>query len=501
MASRPAQVAWFVVSHVLRAFWVSLMALTPLFGFWLASSLAAYENATQWLSLVVGLLLFPILPLGWDLFFVWRRSKRKVPPKAILTRLDRLVLRTLIVNGLFLGVMMWQARDTSFRALAVRGDWMLDGHDGPIATTVRGWLLGFADRFDRRRAPERHYGESDAAPETVEPEPEPAKPTIEPSSTEPPKEPSGWPLPVAFDPLVVGMPESEQATIESVGRYLAARFTDKRQLVKAIHDYVVGRMHYDYDALRLILAKDYANTPPQTAEAVFERRAAVCEGYARLMSALGDAAGVEIAYITGYIRDSERRLTIGDDPWDTSSNEALEGVSHAWNAAKIDGHWYLIDATWDDPTDHPNTTTYLMTPPRLMAYDHFPEQANWQLLPSPMSLGEFVRQPLLSPSIGEFGLSVVQPTRSQITVEGEATIILDNPSGATIVATARRDGSAKDDEGRRCRVGAGKRTTVSCTLADGEYELQLFAAPASRVHAATGSYRLDYVGSILVNSR
>ena len=89
--------------QILRVLWVSLMILTPLFGFWLASSLAAYNNATQWLSLLVGLLLFPILPVGWDLLFVWRRKRQKVTKPAILTRLDRLVLRTLIVNGLFLG--------------------------------------------------------------------------------------------------------------------------------------------------------------------------------------------------------------------------------------------------------------------------------------------------------------------------------------------------------------------------------------------------------------
>jgi hypothetical protein len=56
-------------------------------------------------ELIVGLALFPILPIGWDLFFIWRRSKRP-PRKAILTRLDRLVVRTLVVSGVFLGGMM-----------------------------------------------------------------------------------------------------------------------------------------------------------------------------------------------------------------------------------------------------------------------------------------------------------------------------------------------------------------------------------------------------------
>src|ERR1700733_8163730 len=126
MASRALRgVGWFVKS-VLRVAWVSAMILIPLFGFWLASSLAAYRNASQWIALLLGVLAFPLVLAGWDLLFVWRRSK-KPPTKPILTGLDRLVVRTIIINGLFLGGMMWFAPQTAFRAIAVRGDWMLDG--------------------------------------------------------------------------------------------------------------------------------------------------------------------------------------------------------------------------------------------------------------------------------------------------------------------------------------------------------------------------------------
>ena len=70
------RIAWVLV----RGVWIAAMVLTPLFGFWLASSLAAYHNASQWLSLLVGLLLFPILPVGWELFCVWRRNARGTAP-------------------------------------------------------------------------------------------------------------------------------------------------------------------------------------------------------------------------------------------------------------------------------------------------------------------------------------------------------------------------------------------------------------------------------------
>jgi hypothetical protein len=40
-----------------RLIWIAAMIAAPLFGVWLASSLAAYNNASQWLALGVGLLL------------------------------------------------------------------------------------------------------------------------------------------------------------------------------------------------------------------------------------------------------------------------------------------------------------------------------------------------------------------------------------------------------------------------------------------------------------
>ena len=474
------------------------MVLTPLFGFWLASSLAAYQNASQWLALVVGLLLFPLVPVGWELFHVFRRSKQPAAKKEILTRLDRLVLRTLIINGLFLICMMWFGRATAFRALAVRGDWMLDGHDGAIAATVRGWMLGFADRFDRRRGDDDdRYGKSDRAPDpaNIKPREDIREPTPKIGTT-PPKDTAGWPLSDEADPKVSGMPESARASIDTVGAYLKEQFPDKKQRVKAIHDFVVLRLTYDDATLEKILAHDYSALPSQQAEPVFAARTGVCEGYSRLVIAIGKAAGVEIAFVSGYIRDPSRRLTGVDDPIKAS----LQGVLHAWNAVLIDDEWLLLDATWDDPSGstNPITSTYLFTPPRLFAYDHHPEDPAWQLVMKPISLGDFTRQPFMSPSIGRFGLVLESPTRSQITVHNEVEIILDNPYGAEVSAYATRD--VADTKGTQIRCTVTPRpsahTAVTCELPDGEFKVAMFAAPAT----TSLRFSLEYIGAVLVNS-
>lgn len=56
-----------------------------------------------------------------------------------------------------------------------------------------------------------------------------------------------------------------------------------------------------------------------------------CEGYAKAMGYLAGKAGIE------------NLLIVGSNP---------QGASHAWNMVKVDGEWYNIDITWDDPTGH-----------------------------------------------------------------------------------------------------------------------------------------------------
>ena len=110
-----------------------------------------------------------------------------------------------------------------------------------------------------------------------------------------------------------------------------------------------------------------------------------------------------------------------------------------------------------------------------------------------MTPGDFVRQPMMSPDMGRFGLTLLDPTRAQVSVDGEITITLDNPQHATVIAMQGLDGAGTP--GNQCAVASlDRRTTVHCKLGEGAYEIQLFANKASE-----GMF--DYVGSLLANSR
>lgn len=95
--------------------------------------------------------------------------------------------------------------------------------------------------------------------------------------------------------------------------------SSQEAVLKAIHDYVCGRVSYDRE-----FVSPYANTA--AGFFLYPEEKVVCEGYAKAFKILCDRFGIECA------------LIVGD-----------AGEPHMWNYVRMeDGAWYLVDATWDD---------------------------------------------------------------------------------------------------------------------------------------------------------
>lgn len=85
--------------------------------------------------------------------------------------------------------------------------------------------------------------------------------------------------------------------------------------VKKIHDYIINNASYD---------TSYQNS---TSYDLLINKSSVCEGYTLTAYRMFVDAGLESKIITGE----------------------GEGEPHAWNLVKVQGKWYNIDLTWDDP--------------------------------------------------------------------------------------------------------------------------------------------------------
>lgn len=95
--------------------------------------------------------------------------------------------------------------------------------------------------------------------------------------------------------------------------------SDKKQIIKTVHDYIIN--HTKYDKLRT--DKNVIKYMSNTAYGVLFQGYGICSGYA-------DAMAIFLNYY--------------DIP-----NYKISSENHVWNAVYLDGKWYHLDLTWDDP--------------------------------------------------------------------------------------------------------------------------------------------------------
>lgn len=98
----------------------------------------------------------------------------------------------------------------------------------------------------------------------------------------------------------------------------------------AIHDYIV--IHTEYQETGDM-------TELSQASSVLLNGKGQCQGYAEAVSLLLAMEGIESRVISGVAYNSDNI-----------------GTGHAWNQVLLDGTWYHVDATWDDPV--PDTGNY-----------------------------------------------------------------------------------------------------------------------------------------------
>ena len=124
------------------------------------------------------------------------------------------------------------------------------------------------------------------------------------------------------------------ARLATLKAELFAAGVNDELLLLAAHDWVVTHVEFD----RVGASGDAR----YTAYGALTNGLAVCQGYSLLMLRLLQAAGLPVRVVPGV----------------------AGGEDHAWNLVQLCGHWYHVDATWDDPVVDPPQ-------PQRVRYTHF----------------------------------------------------------------------------------------------------------------------------------
>jgi hypothetical protein len=121
--------------------------------------------------------------------------------------------------------------------------------------------------------------------------------------------------------------------------------------ISVIHDFIIENCEYTASS---------TNNNVYNAFGVLHDGKAVCEGYSKALKLLLDRINIESIIACG-----------------TGTNSTGQVESHAWNYVFLDGVWYGIDSTWDDPiilgigtASYANTHKYFLVGSDILFKDH-----------------------------------------------------------------------------------------------------------------------------------
>lgn len=130
--------------------------------------------------------------------------------------------------------------------------------------------------------------------------------------------------------------------LESMVNEIARQISqyDDVEKMRQVHNWLINTVEYDVE---------FSSEEPYSIVGALIENRAVCEGYARAYKYIMDGLGIPCLLVSGV-----------------GMNSSGETESHAWNYVRIDGEWYGVDTTWDDPVAVGNA--YISTEAR---YENF----------------------------------------------------------------------------------------------------------------------------------
>lgn len=114
--------------------------------------------------------------------------------------------------------------------------------------------------------------------------------------------------------------------------------------IRTIFDYIMANVTYDWEE-----ARTGANPVRHSAYSALVEGTAVCQGYATLFYRMLRDSGISVRCISGISKDE----------------------NHLWNIVQLEGAYYNIDVTWDDPDEKGNSLyAYFLKNDAAFAQDH-----------------------------------------------------------------------------------------------------------------------------------
>lgn len=185
-----------------------------------------------------------------------------------------------------------------------------------------------------------------------------------------------------IDDSLKHIPRSRSGSISDVVKFIEEKALSDKDKARGAYYYVAHTIRYDVNKF---LKDEPSYSDPIE---VFEKRKAVCIGYANLYREMCTRMGLTCKVISGYSRGYGYR-----------KGQEFTETDHAWNAVKIDSTWYLVDATWASGDIQKKFykqwfvqkfyDDFFGVAPEEFILTHAPDMPMWQLLDYPVSMKNF----------------------------------------------------------------------------------------------------------------
>ncbi|MBQ2275671.1 MAG: transglutaminase domain-containing protein [Lachnospiraceae bacterium] len=172
---------------------------------------------------------------------------------------------------------------------------------------------------------------------------------------------------------------------EILGKILT-KDMDEYEKELAIHDYLVKNCEYEF-------LKGEKERDSYSAYGALIEKKAVCNGYAEAMQLMLKRAGIL------------SRIVVGN----------ADNVDHAWNIVKVNGEWYQLDATWNDPVPNKENRalhTYFNVTDEMLGKNHVWEKENYPACNSEKEL-YYKKNNSYCKSFEEFKIKVLEQIKTE----------------------------------------------------------------------------------------
>jgi len=285
------------------------------------------------------------------------------------------------------------------------------------------------------------------------------------------------------DALADSAPPGFERSVPSLAAYLVHAGHDDLTRARALYRWVAGHITYDAEGFRSGQPGDLSP------EAVLRRGKSVCEGFARLTEALGEAMGLKVEVVSGWSKG-----------YGYTAGQKFNGpTNHAWNAVQIDGQWRLMDPTWGAGYLDESMTFvrqfqehYFLTKPQEFVFDHLPENQSWQLLDRPLTAAEYADLVYLRPMFFHAGFRIGNHDHLVIAADSRVTVTLGVSQPVAMMAQVLDAASQRPLGGEFAfvQVGSDEAQIDARFPRPGNYLLRMFAKPLGA--AGKLDWILDY---------